>query len=38
MQKRKYDVIVAGLGPVGAALALLLGREGFEVAVFEQAE
>jgi len=38
MQNRKYDVIVVGLGPVGAVLALLLGREGFKVAVFEQGE
>src|SRR5882757_49918 len=38
MQNRKYDVIVVGLGPVGAVLALLLGREGFDVAVFEQSE
>ncbi|MFM0662921.1 bifunctional 3-(3-hydroxy-phenyl)propionate/3-hydroxycinnamic acid hydroxylase [Paraburkholderia sediminicola] len=38
MQIRKYDVIIVGLGPVGAALALLLGREGLEVAVFEQSE
>jgi 3-(3-hydroxy-phenyl)propionate hydroxylase len=32
----KYDVIISGLGPVGAALAALLGHEGIRVAVVER--
>lgn len=31
-----YDLIISGLGPVGAALAVLLGHEGIRVAVIER--
>lgn len=32
----KYEVVIVGLGPVGASLAALLGREGIRVAVVER--
>src|SRR5215467_139047 len=31
-----YDVVIVGYGPVGQALAALLGRAGHRVAVFER--
>ena len=36
METKKYDVIVLGYGPVGQALALMLGRQGRSVAVCDR--
>lgn len=36
-QSAAYDVIVNGLGPVGAALACLLGQQGLRVCVLDKA-
>ena len=36
MEAKKYDAIVLGYGPVGQALALMLGRQGRSVAVCER--
>ncbi len=36
MQDQTYDVIVLGYGPVGQALALMLGRQGRSVAVCDR--
>ena len=38
MNKKHYDVLVVGGGMVGAALAAVLGKHRFSVAVFDQAE
>ncbi len=37
MRVHDYDVVIAGLGPVGAVLALRLSREGMAVLVVERA-
>ena len=34
---RRYDVLIAGFGPVGQVAANLLGQRGFQVAVFDTA-
>ena len=34
---RVYDAAIIGCGPAGAALAVLLGRHGLDVAVFGKA-
>lgn len=37
MSSKKYDVVVVGLGPVGAALANLLGNHGLKVLAIDKA-
>ena len=32
----RYDVAIVGYGPVGQALAILLGQRGWKVGVFEK--
>lgn len=32
----KYDVVIVGMGPVGAAIACLLGREGIKVLIVDR--
>lgn len=34
---KRWDVLIAGYGPVGATLAILLGKQGMRVLVLEQA-
>lgn len=34
--RERYDVAIVGYGPVGQALAILLGRKGWKVGVFEK--
>ena len=34
--RERYDVAIVGYGPVGQALAILLGQRGWEVGVFEK--
>jgi len=34
---KRWDIIIAGYGPVGATLAILLGKQGLNVLVLEQA-
>jgi digeranylgeranylglycerophospholipid reductase len=38
MDKKSYDVLVIGAGPVGSYLAQRLARDGYKVAVFEEHE
>jgi 2-polyprenyl-6-methoxyphenol hydroxylase-like FAD-dependent oxidoreductase len=34
--RERYDVVIVGYGPVGQALAILLGQRGWQVGVFEK--
>jgi len=38
MRRKKFEVLVAGAGPVGMLTALALNRKGFDVAIIDRAE